>query len=90
MMSNIVILEEIQKEIQDKALSQNILNSIISNITDSLKHGEPVKLTGFGTFKVIERKARKGINPRTGESLSIPARRVPKFYPGKNLKNHIQ
>jgi DNA-binding protein HU-beta len=84
------LLEEIQKEIRDEELSKNLMNSIFSNITESLQRGESVKLTGFGTFKVVERKARKGINPQTGESISIPAKRAAKFIPGKNLKECIQ
>jgi DNA-binding protein HU-beta len=84
------LIEEIQKDIRDEAIAKTVLNNIISNITDSLQRGESVKLAGFGTFKVIERKARKGVNPRTGEGISIPPKRVPKFIPGKKLKERIQ
>jgi DNA-binding protein HU-beta len=84
------LIDEIQKDIRDETIAKTVLNNIISNITDSLQRGESVKLAGFGTFKVIERKARKGVNPRTGEGISIPAKRVPNFIPGKKLKERIQ
>jgi DNA-binding protein HU-beta len=45
---------------------------------------------GFGTFRVIKRKARVGRNPQTGETIQIPAKKVPKFVPGKNLKNKVK
>ena len=69
-----------------KADSARALESIISSITSSLQQGEKVSLTGFGTFEVKIRKAREGRNPRTGEKISIEAKRVPAFRAGKELK----
>ena len=55
-------------------------------ITDTLKSGKDVRLVGFGTFLVHDRAATTGRNPRTGESIQIPAKKVPKFRAGKFLK----
>ena len=55
----------------------------------TLKKGDSVSISGFGSFKVVERKARKGRNPRTGEDIQIPASKVVKFTPGKTLKESL-
>jgi DNA-binding protein HU-beta len=78
----------------DKAgLSQSqmdkALNAMIDVIEETLGKGERVQLTGFGTFNVSERKARKGRNPSTGETIDIPARNVPTFKAGKGLKDAV-
>lgn len=65
------------------------LDSLIDNVTSALKKGQRVTLVGFGTFAVSERKARVGRNPRTGEAITIAARRVPKFSAGKALKDAV-
>jgi DNA-binding protein HU-beta len=58
-------------------------------ISETLKKGDPVAISGFGVFKVVERKARKGRNPRTGEEIRIPASKAVKFTPGKALKENL-
>ncbi|WP_315368042.1 HU family DNA-binding protein [Kingella oralis] len=58
-------------------------------VKDALKSGDSIALVGFGTFKVAERAARQGLNPRTKEAIKIPAARVPKFTAGKTLKDAI-
>jgi DNA-binding protein HU-beta len=63
------------------------INAIFEVIKETLKKGEEVRFTGFGTFKVITRRERRGRNPRTGEKIVIPAIRVVRFYPGAKLKN---
>ena len=68
----------------------NILNAVIESIKDALSNGEKVTLVGFGTFQVIEKKSRKGRNPQTGEELQIPAKKVPKFVPGKALREKVK
>ena len=65
------------------------IDAITSTITDSLARGEKVTLVGFGSFKVRKRKARRGRNPQTGKEIQIPAKDVPKFEPGKNLKEAV-
>ena len=65
------------------------VDAVFSNITSSLKGGNEVRLVGFGTFIVANRAATTGRNPRTGESIQIPAKKVPKFKAGKALKDTI-
>ena len=69
-----------------KADCARILESVIDNVRRAVKRGDDVKLTGFGTFTRVKRKARVGRNPQTGEEIKIPAARVPKFKPGKEFK----
>ncbi|RLE06773.1 DNA-binding protein [Candidatus Aerophobetes bacterium] len=68
----------------------NVIDAITSAITDSLARKEKVTLVGFGTFLVQRRKTRQGVNPQTGEKISIPAKDVPKFKPGKALREAIK
>jgi len=72
-----------------KRVCREAIDSITSTISDSLASGEKVTLVGFGSFKVRQRKARRGRNPQTGREIQIPAKEVPKFDPGKNLKEAI-
>jgi len=62
------------------------LDSLVAQVTKTLKKGDRVALVGFGTFGVSKRKARAGRNPQTGAVIKISARRVPRFAPGKELK----
>ena len=73
-----------------KAQSARALESVISGITASLKKGERVTISGFGTFSASKRKARVGRNPQTGEPINIPARTVARFTPGKELKRELE
>ncbi|MDN5342975.1 HU family DNA-binding protein [Oceanotoga sp. DSM 15011] len=66
------------------------LDSFVEIVSESLENGEEVKLVGFGTFSVSERKARKGVNPQTKKPIEIPARKVPKFRPGNELKERVK
>ncbi len=72
-----------------KTEATKAVNAFIETVTDALVKGEKVILVGFGTFKVVERKARKGRNPRTGETIKIKAKKSPKFVPGKALKEKV-
>ncbi len=72
-----------------KSMAENALDAVLDSIREALASGETVTFTGFGTFKVIERAERKGRNPRTGEEMRIPASKVAKFTPGKNLKESL-
>ncbi len=65
------------------------LDAILRTITDALRSGEKVTLTGFGNFEVRERAARTGRNPQTGEEMQIAASRAPAFKPGKALKDAV-
>jgi DNA-binding protein HU-beta len=73
-----------------KAAANLALDTFTESVKKSLKKGEKVTLVGFGTFTTAKRKARTGRNPRTGEVLKIKARKVPKFAPGKELKEIVQ
>jgi len=72
-----------------KAVAARALESTISAVKLTLKQGDSVSLVGFGTFAVGKRAARVGRNPRTGASIKIKAAKVPKFRPGKALKDAI-
>ncbi|HEY9446191.1 MAG TPA: HU family DNA-binding protein [Burkholderiales bacterium] len=72
-----------------KAVAEKMLDVTIETITRSLKDGDAVTIVGFGTFKVSDRAARSGRNPRTGETIDIKAAKVPKFSAGKALKDAI-
>jgi len=69
--------------------AEQLVEIIFESITDTLNRGEKIELRGFGSFRVRERNARKGRNPKTGVSVSIPAKRVAYFKPGKELKEII-
>jgi DNA-binding protein HU-beta len=73
-----------------KKAADDALKSVTTNITKALKKGNKVSLTGFGTFSVQKRAARNGRNPKTGESIKIKARKVPKFSAGKELKEAVK
>ncbi|MGM0366328.1 MAG: HU family DNA-binding protein [Actinomycetota bacterium] len=67
----------------------SVVDATVGAITDALVNGDKVSLVGFGTFQISNRKARTGQNPQTGEKIEIPARKVPKFTPGKSLKEKV-
>jgi DNA-binding protein HU-beta len=69
-----------------KSACKDCLEAFIKTVGSALKQNKPVVLTGFGTFSVMKRKSRTGINPVTKKKMTIPAKRVPKFKPGKALK----
>ena len=66
------------------------VDAVLDSITDALKSGQDVSFTGFGKFSASQRKARQGVNPRTGEKVSIPATTVPKFTAGSQLKQAVK
>lgn len=89
-MNNNNLVNEVAEVVNTKKEAQAALDCVISSITNALKKGEDVTLTGFGTFKVVNRKARKGRNPYTGEEIKINATKAPKFSPGKALKKAVK
>lgn len=72
-----------------KAQATEALNTVLDAVGAALKDGDKVTLVGFGTFSVNHREARSGRNPRTGESITIPAKNVVKFKPGKELTDSV-
>ena len=72
-----------------KAAAERTLNAFLASVEDALVKDAKLTLTGFGTFAVETRKARQGRNPRTGDTLTIPACKILKFRPGKMLKESL-
>jgi DNA-binding protein HU-beta len=73
-----------------KSTCKECLEAFITSVGGALKTGKQIVLTGFGTFSVMKRKSRVGINPATGKKMQIPAKKVPKFKPGKALKSLVK
>ena len=83
------LIHEVAKVVSTKKEAQEAVDGVFSSITRALKNGDTVTLVGFGSFKVVERKARKGRNPQTGEEIEIKASKAPKFTPGQALKEAV-
>jgi len=83
------LVNEVAKVVNTKKEAQAAVDCVFSTITKALKKKDTVTLIGFGTFKVAQRKARKGRNPQTGAEIKIRAKKVPRFVPGKALKNAV-
>jgi len=73
-----------------KVQAARVIDSLLDNVTRSLKKGERASLVGFGTFTIARRRARTGRNPQTGAPITIPARRVVRFAAGKALRSEIR
>jgi len=84
------LINEMAKVLNSTKEAKKVFESLLSTISGALKKGDSVTLTGFGTFKVSKRKARKGRNPQTGEQIKIKAKNVVRFAPGKHLKEVIK
>ncbi len=69
--------------------AERLVELVFESIIETLNQGEKIELRGFGSFRVRERGARRGRNPKTGDPVDIPAKRVPYFKPGKELKELI-
>ena len=72
-----------------QATAEKVVDAVFASIKEVLKNGESFSLVGFGTMKVAERAARTGRNPRTGEAIAIPVKKVVRFLPGKALKDTL-
>ncbi len=84
------LVKEVAKVLCTKKEAQAAVNRVFSTITKALKKKDTVTLVGFGTFKVAQRKARKGRHPQTGEEIKIKAKKIAKFVPGKALKSAVK
>ena len=90
-MTKAELVSKIAKDAKiSKTSAEKALNSFTANVTVALKKGGKMTLTGFGTFSVVQRKARKGRNPQTGKDIKIPATKVAKFKAGKKLKEAVK
>ncbi len=84
------LVESVAKEAEmTKKDAEQLVEIVFDSIVSTLNKGEKIELRGFGSFRVRHRNARKGRNPKTGEAVSIPAKRVAYFKPGKDLKELI-
>jgi len=84
------LIEEIRQDLQLTVReTEQFINSFMEKVGQELEDGGEVRLVGFGTFKTVEKAARKGINPRTKKQMDIPAKKTPKFTPGKNLRERV-
>lgn len=89
-MNKAKLIEQMAKNSKlPKATCKKVLESFIKSVGTTLKTGKSVVLTGFGTFSVMKRKARVGINPATKKKMQIPAKKVAKFKPGKALRDLV-
>ncbi len=84
------LVNKVAEVIGSKKEAQAAVDCVFASIVEALENQDPVTLVGFGTFKSVERKARKGRNPQTGEEINIDARNVPKFIAGKALKDALK
>lgn len=73
-----------------KRAALNAVNSFVGSISGALAKGDKVTLVGFGTFDVATRKARKARNPRTGQVINVPSKKVPRFRAGTELKKKVR
>jgi len=83
------LVKEVAKVVCTKKEAQAAVDCVFSTITKALKKKDAVTLIGFGTFKVAQRNARKGRNPQTGQEMTIKAKKVARFVPGKALKDAV-
>ena len=86
-MTKAELVDEVYKNSDlNKKDAEVIVQTVLKSIVDSLKSGEKVELRGFGSFRLRNRGPRQGRNPKTGEKVVVPAKQVPYFKPGKELK----
>jgi nucleoid DNA-binding protein len=83
------LVNEVVKVVSNKTEAQAAVDCVLESISQALKKGDAVTLVGFGTFKVVKRKARTGRNPQTGAEIKISASNAPKFVPGKAFKDAV-
>jgi integration host factor subunit beta len=72
-----------------KKQAEIIVNTVFDSIVEALTHDDKIELRGFGSFRVRRRRSRQGRNPKTGDRVAVPAKRIPSFKPGKELKDLI-
>ncbi|MGH9457982.1 MAG: integration host factor subunit beta [Thermoanaerobaculia bacterium] len=89
-MTKAELVDEVSRAIQvTKKQAETIVNVVFDSIVDSLRNGEKIELRGFGSFRLRSRKSRTGRNPKTGEKVEVPSKKIPYFKPGKELKELI-
>jgi integration host factor subunit beta len=90
-MTKAELIERVSEKIQGltKRQTEVIVNSVFNSIKESLAKGNKIEIRGFGSFRIRQRRQRDGRNPKTGVSVSVPAKRVPFFKAGKELKEMV-
>lgn len=89
-MTKAELMEEVAKNSElTKKDAEVIVQTVLDSIIGSLQEGEKVELRGFGSFRLRQRSSRMGRNPKTGERVDVPAKKIPYFKPGKELKELI-
>lgn len=89
-MTKIELVEKVANQIDlTKKDAESVVGIIFQSITDSLTKGDKVELRGFGSFRVRQRNARTGRNPKSGEKVEVPSRKVPVFKAGKDLRKMV-
>ena len=89
-MTKAALVEEVARVADlTKKHSEVIVDTVFRSIIDALHRGEKIELRGFGSFRLRRREPRKGRNPKTGDKVDVPSKRVPYFKPGKELKELI-
>lgn len=89
-MNKVELVASVQKTLgTSKADAERAVNAVVDGVKAGIKKTKIVQLIGFGTFKVANRKARTGVNPKTGEKIKIKASKVVKFSAGKALKDSL-
>lgn len=84
------LVEEVAKTVEvPKKDAEKIVKTVFESVTNALHRGEKIELRGFGSFRLRERKSRIGRNPKTGETVNVPSKKVPYFKAGKELKELI-
>jgi DNA-binding protein HU-beta len=90
-MNKLAIVDAVQQQLGGtKVQAENVVDTIINAIIDTLKKGDEVSIAGLGIFSVKTRAARQARNPRTGETIKVDAMRVPKFRAAKALKDAVK
>src|SRR3989304_4184504 len=89
-MTKAELVEEVSRVSElTKKHSEVIVNTVFQSIVDALHKSEKIELRGFGRFRIRQRRSRQGRNPKTGDKVDVPAKRIPYFKPGKELKELI-
>jgi nucleoid DNA-binding protein len=90
MMNKTDLINQVAPVVGTQKMAKEAVDCVLTAIADALAKSETVQISGFGSFKVNERKARTGRNPQTGAPMQIPAAKVPKFTAGKALKDAVK
>lgn len=90
-MNKAELIDRVSRETKyTRMMTGSILNRILDTIVNTVKKGQTVRLIDFGTFCIGKRRERRGVNPQTGQEITIPKIKLPKFKPGQHFKNQVK